>query len=124
MPSLFVFRGNDQGLRFELSTDTVGVGRDTANDVQIHDTEVSRRHAELRRSGLSYLLVDLESSNGTFVNGRRITTHSLASGDQVQVGGTQLLYTATPGGAESDVAQKIDIITRQQADERSRIIAR
>ncbi len=122
MPSLFVFRGNDQGLRFELSTDTLGVGRDTANDVQIHDTEVSRRHAELRRSGLSYLLVDLGSSNGTFVNGRRITTHSLSSGDQVQVGGTQLLYTATPSGAESDVAQKIDIIARQQADDRSHII--
>ncbi len=122
MPSLFVFRGNDQGMRFELSADTLGIGRDTANDVQIHDTEVSRRHAELRRSGLSYLLVDLGSSNGTYVNGVRITTHSLASGDQVQVGSTQLLYTAIPSGAESDIAQKIDIIARQQADDRSRIV--
>lgn len=122
MPSLFVFRGNDQGMRFELSAETLGIGRDTANDVQIHDTEVSRRHAELRRSGLGYLLVDLGSSNGTYVNGVRITTHSLASGDQVQVGSSQLLYTAIPSGAESDIAQKIDIIARQQADDRSRIV--
>jgi signal transduction histidine kinase/pSer/pThr/pTyr-binding forkhead associated (FHA) protein len=122
VPSLFVFRGNDQGLRFELAADTLGVGRDTANGVQIHDTEVSRRHAELRRNGLSYLLVDLGSSNGTYVNGRKITTHALTSGDQVQVGSTQLLYTATPAGAESDIGQKIDIIARQQVDDRSRII--
>jgi signal transduction histidine kinase len=120
--SLFVFRGNDQGLRFALSEEVIGLGRDTCNQIQVHDTEVSRRHAELRRSGDTYLLADLDSSNGTFVNGQRVKTHALVSGDQMQVGGTQLLFTATVGDAESGVARKIDIITRQQSDDRSRII--
>ena len=122
VPSLFVFRGNDQGLRFELTHETVSIGRETGNEIQIHDTEVSRRHAELRRNGLTYLIADLGSSNGTFVNGQRITAHSLCSGDQVSVGGTQFLFTAAPAGTESNLAHKIDIITRQQADERSRIV--
>ena len=47
MPSLFVFRGNDQGLRIELTEDMLGLGRDVANQIQLHDTEVSRRHAVL-----------------------------------------------------------------------------
>ena len=123
MPSLFVFRGNDQGLRFELSAETLGIGRDTGNQIQIHDTEVSRRHAELRRSDKTYILADLGSSNGTYINGQRITTQPLATGDQLQVGGTQLLYTAATGDTSGDVARKIEIIARQQTDEHSRIVA-
>ncbi len=122
MPSLFVFRGNDQGLRIELAAETLSVGRDTGNQIQIHDTEVSRRHAELRRQGQSYILADLASSNGTYVNGRRIETHPLASGDQVQVGGTQLLYTAAAADTGSGIARKIDIISQQPADDGSRIV--
>ena len=123
MPSLFVFRGNDQGLRVELAEDTVTVGRDTGNQIQIHDTEVSRRHAELRRSDNTYILTDLGSSNGTYVNGQRISNCTLASGDRVQVGGTQFLYTASAGDSETgDLAQKIDIIARQQTDDQSRIV--
>ena len=122
MPSLFVFRGNDQGLRYELADDTVGLGRDTGNSIQIHDTEVSRRHAELRRSGKTYILADLGSSNGTFVNGQRVTTYPLSSGDQVQVGTTQLLFTAAQGESSANVEQKIDILTSQLPDDRSRIV--
>ena len=73
--------------------------------------------------GKTYTLSDLGSSNGTYVNGQRITTHALSSGDQVQVGGTQLLYTAASGDSESEVARKIDIIARQQSDDRSRIVS-
>jgi signal transduction histidine kinase len=122
VPSLFVFRGNDQGLRFELCEETLAIGRDTANQIQIHDTEVSRRHAELRRSEKTYVLADLGSSNGTYVNGQRVTAHQLATGDQVQVGGTQLLYTAAGGDTSGDLARKIEIIARQQTDEHSRIV--
>ena len=72
--SLFVIQGRDQGTRFELDGHGVSfsVGRDTGNQIQLHDTEVSRRHAELRRDGDVFLLTDLGSSNGTFVNGQRI----------------------------------------------------
>ena len=71
MPSLFVIRGNDQGTRFELEGDAAGMGRDASNVVQLHDTEVSRQHAEIRRADGGYQIVDLRSSNGTFVNAAR-----------------------------------------------------
>ncbi len=50
MPSLFVIQGRDQGTRFELRDNPVTVGRDSDSSVQLHDTEVSRQHAELRSS--------------------------------------------------------------------------
>ena len=93
MPSLFVIRGNDQGTRYELEEPVLKLGREPSNAVQIHDTEVSRHHAEIRRTTRLHI-GDLNSSNGTFVNGRRVQEHLLASGDQVQVGATLMLFTA------------------------------
>lgn len=94
MPSLFVIRGNDQGTRFELEGPTVTIGRDSSNLVQLHDTGVSRQHAEIRRMDNRFLLVDLNSSNGTLVNGKRIQEHWLVSGDQIQMGRTLMLFTS------------------------------
>ena len=85
MPTLFVIRGADQGSRFELGEPTVRIGRDASSTLQIHDNEVSRHHAEIRRVDDNYTLSDLDSSNGTFVNGQRVRTHRLASGDQIEV---------------------------------------
>lgn len=122
MPSLFVIRGNDQGTRFELEGETVGLGRDSGNTVQLHDTEVSRHHAELQRTENTYLLVDLGSSNGTFVNGKRTQQHRLATGDQVQMGSTLMLFTGPPEESLEDVTGKVDITARVAADEPSRIV--
>jgi two-component system NtrC family sensor kinase len=119
--SLFVVRGNDQGCRYELTADVVGVGRDAGNLVQLHDTEVSRRHAILRVEGRDFILADHRSSNGTFVNGRRIETHRLTSGDEIQIGGSVLLFTGGNDDASS-LAEKIDIVSRGRADDRSRIV--
>lgn len=122
MPSLFVIRGNDQGSRFELESDLLTVGRDSTNGIQLHDTEVSRRHAELRREGRGLVVADLGSSNGTFVNGHRVETHSLASGDQLQLGSTLLLYTAPDEESSRGVASRIDIVGRQSTSDSSRIV--
>jgi two-component system, NtrC family, sensor kinase len=103
--SLFVIQGRDQGNRFEFDStqSPIVLGRDGACTIQLHDTEVSRLHAELRLVDGDWLLVDLNSSNGTFINNRRIERHELASGDQLQLGRTIILYT---GGRES--AQSAD----------------
>lgn len=122
MPSLFVIRGNDQGTRFELEAESVPLGRDSANAIQIHDTEVSRMHAELQRSDSSYLLVDLNSSNGTYVNGQRVQRHNLSTGDQVQMGSTLMLYTGPPEESLEDVTGKVDITSRQAVEDSSRIV--
>jgi two-component system NtrC family sensor kinase len=122
VPSLFVIRGNDQGVRFELPQRTVGVGRESSNTIQLHDTEVSRHHAEIRREQTSYVIADLNSSNGTFVNGTRVGEHPLASGDQVQVGGTLMLFTWPSEASGEDLARQIKIAASQPAGGESEII--
>jgi two-component system NtrC family sensor kinase len=123
VPSLFVIRGNDQGRRFEPDGPVTTIGRDSSNVIQLHDTEVSRRHAELRSSGEATLLVDLGSSNGTFVNGRRVQQHALRSGDQVQLGSTLMLFTATVATDSTiGLAAGIDIVGRHQPGDSSRIV--
>ncbi len=121
MASLFVIRGNDQGLRFELNGPVLGVGRDSSNAIQLHDNEVSRQHAELRLVDAAYTLYDLNSSNGTFVNGRRIRQHRLHSGDQVQVGSTLMLFTG-PSQEEENLSEKVDIAAPLPSEDESHIV--
>jgi two-component system NtrC family sensor kinase len=122
VPSLFVIRGIDQGTRFELKERELGLGRDASNRVQLHDTEVSRHHAELRVIDNAHVLIDLNSSNGMFVNGKRVARHRLYSGDQVQMGSTFMLYTAPAEEPEEDLSSKIDITTSLAAEDKSQIV--
>ncbi len=96
--------------------------RESSSTIQLHDTEVSRQHAELRRVGPDFTIADLHSSNGTFVNGERIRQHLLSSGDQVQVGGTLMLYTGPADEADEDLARSISIAPVEQANDESRIL--
>ncbi len=122
MPTLFVIRGADQGTRFELSEAVLQMGRDASNSIQFHDTEVSRHHAEVRRIDGDYVISDLHSSNGTFVNGQRIERHRLSTGDQVQVGCTLMLYTGPAEETPEELAKIVSIATAAEIGDRSRIV--
>ncbi len=122
MPSLFVIRGVDQGTRFELDLPVVGLGRESSNSIQLHDTEASRRHAEILRADDTYTLTDLDSSNGTFVNGQRVTEQRLESGDHLQIGGTLLLFTRPSEESDGNLSEQIDISVDQDDGDGSRII--
>jgi signal transduction histidine kinase/pSer/pThr/pTyr-binding forkhead associated (FHA) protein len=121
---LIVITGADEGKQFELTSALIGVGRDATNPVRLHDTEVSRRHAEFRQleSG-GYGLADVGSANGTFVNNLPIKEVALASGDQIRIGQTLFVYSAGrgPQGA-SDLADRISMITRQDMELSSAIV--
>jgi hypothetical protein len=67
------------------------IGRGTEADIQLTDTGVSRRHAEVRITADGIEVADLGSTNGTYVNGVRITTMQLQDGDRVTIGGTELV---------------------------------
>ena len=121
MPSLFVIQGRDQGKRFELDASVSGLGRDTSNTILLHDTEVSRRHAEIHAEVDEFTLVDLESSNGTFVNSKRVRRTALKMGDRVQVGRTLMIYTGGDEQSSAGPPTSIEIVTRQ-SDDGSRII--
>jgi signal transduction histidine kinase/pSer/pThr/pTyr-binding forkhead associated (FHA) protein len=122
--TLFVIRGADEGKRFEMSDAVMGIGRDATNSIRLHDTEVSRRHAEFRPLEGGFALVDLSSSNGTFVNNQTITQTILKSGDHIQIGQTILVFTASPGPKSDveDLANKISMISRNDAEIPSAII--
>ncbi len=122
MPTLFVIRGADQGNRFELTEPNVRLGRDASNALQLHDTEVSRHHAEIRRVDDDYTIFDLGSSNGTFVNGQHVREHKLASGDQIQLGGTLMLYTGPAEETQEDLAKIVSIGAAAEPSDRSRIV--
>ncbi len=123
VPSLFVYQGHDQGTLFEVEDGKQGIGRDPSNQIQVNDTEVSRRHAEVSFDGTACTVVDLDSSNGTFVNGKKISEATpLVTGDKLQVGGTVMLFTDPAENPPEDLSDKIDIVFRGQAATSSRIV--
>jgi two-component system, NtrC family, sensor kinase len=123
MASLLVIRGHDQGKRFELTSPHETLGRDHANSIQLHDTEISRRHLELKRQDSGHLVVDLQSSNGTFVNNRRVERQALSNGDRLQVGRTLMIYSASDPAAKAPPSPKVNIVTGEGGGRESRIVS-
>ncbi len=119
MASFFIIQGRDRGSRFELDKPLLSIGRDVKNDIRLEDTEISRRHAELHKTETGYQVLDLGSSNGTFINGVAISSHELASGDQLLLGRTMMLYTG--GGPSAIIDGSVDIVTSKRDDD-SRIL--
>jgi pSer/pThr/pTyr-binding forkhead associated (FHA) protein len=71
---------------------TIEIGRSPANDVILKEPKVSRKHAEIHFVGGKYILLDLESSNGTFVGGKKITEHTLQTNDEITIGNTKMVF--------------------------------
>ncbi len=80
------------GIRHEVDKRRFVLGRSKDCDIQLADPNVSRRHAELRQEGSAYWLIDLDSTNGSQVNGNRTARAKLESGDTITVGSTDLVF--------------------------------
>lgn len=89
---LVVQSGAEPGKTYDLNPDgKLSIGRQSANDIVVSDEQVSRRHAEIQAVANGVLVTDLGSSNGTFVNGTRVSSpQTIRSGDTLQVGTTVL----------------------------------
>jgi pSer/pThr/pTyr-binding forkhead associated (FHA) protein len=91
--TLVVTRGPGAGSRFLLDADVVRAGRHPDSDIFLDDVTVSRRHAELARAGSGWLVRDVGSLNGTYVNRQRIEDESpLGNGDELQIGRFKLVF--------------------------------
>ncbi len=126
MARLFVIKGADEGKQFDLAGPRLGIGREAGNTIRLHDTEISRRHAELRETeNGGYALADIGSANGTFVNNQRVKEAVLRAGDHILVGQTTLVYSAGRGesqAAADDLAERISLITRHDLELSSAIV--
>ena len=85
----------DDGRRVVMGDQPVAIGRMPECDIVLADPNVSRRHAEIRRSGSDFVVVDLGSTNGTKVNGAVIRERRLSDGDEITVGNTRLRFQAS-----------------------------
>lgn len=93
---LVVKRGPNAGSRFLLDRETTNAGRHPDSDIFLDDVTVSRRHAEFRREGDDFVVVDVGSLNGTYVNREPVDTSVLANGDEVQIGKFRLVFLSGP----------------------------
>lgn len=89
---LLVISGPLQGREFIAGRDTFTIGSSDHNDLPIHDSTVSKRHCEISAEPGGYTIRDLDSTNGTFVQGVRIASAHLAPGSEIQLGKTRIIF--------------------------------
>jgi pSer/pThr/pTyr-binding forkhead associated (FHA) protein len=93
---LVVKRGPNAGSRVLLDRPSTSAGRHPDSDIFLDDVTVSRRHAEFRSDAGEFVVVDVGSLNGTYVNREPVDTAVLANGDEVQIGKFRLVFLTGP----------------------------
>jgi pSer/pThr/pTyr-binding forkhead associated (FHA) protein len=95
MASIIIGTGTQQGIFLLLGKKTTVIGRDEALQLQLEDERVSRKHCQFRfdPADNQYRVLDMQSTNGTYVNGKRVPGETILSdGDEVQVGDTKVVF--------------------------------
>jgi transcriptional regulator with GAF, ATPase, and Fis domain len=105
-----VISGPSKGTVVRLKGDQLSVGRDSANHLPLRDRAVSRRHFTISKTDVAFHLVDLESHNGTFVNGIPVRRKLLGHGDTIRVGRCELVFLIT----EDDEQVREDVQFRER----------
>jgi adenylate cyclase len=145
MPPKLIVRNPDTGrsVEYGLDREVTRIGRAVdRNDIVLHDGQVSREHAVVRRTGTGFLLDDLNSANGTFFNGERIKEHRFSNRDAVTMGKYTLefrdqtgllsikyenkqiagtVFTRTPGQIAS-LVPKLDRVSMAPGDPGSKVV--
>jgi pSer/pThr/pTyr-binding forkhead associated (FHA) protein len=96
--SLAVIAGAQAGSVFQITRPRTFLGRGSSMDIQLRDTEVSRRHAVLEIRDPRVLLIDLDATNGTWYDGARISDTQIHHQDEFTLGSTTLMLIVTPVG--------------------------
>ncbi len=100
MSFLIIERGKKLGKRISIKEFPATVGRDAENTIQIDDDEISRYHLRIKKRGRIYVVEDLQSKNGTFINGDKVLNSIVKNGDKILIGTTELLFVAATSGIE------------------------
>lgn len=102
---ILTFHGNEIE-EFELSREYTTIGRKSDNDIQIDNLAVSGHHARVIKILSDYFLEDLDSTNGTSVNGSPVKKHPLSNGDSIDIGKHQLRFVNEDQDADADELEK------------------
>src|SRR5215207_9254503 len=100
-PRLAAISGKLKGAIFAINEETLFIGRETAANLCLADAAVSRRHSKIETTDRGFVITDLESLNGTFVNDVPVKTRLLEHGDRVRIGDSQFLFLTHEGEAPS-----------------------
>ena len=90
--SLVIKKGGFPGMAYDLSSPETLIGRNPTTDLTLVDGGISREHAVISFENGVFSIEDLQSTNGTKVNGTRIRSTELHDGDEIQIGGTVFLF--------------------------------
>lgn len=104
---LVMLSGLNAGQVFGLDRDEIIIGRSRSAHIRVDDGGVSRKNTKITRSGAGFWVEDLESRNGTFKNGERISRSSLSSGDRLHIGPTCALRFSIVDQAEEELARQL-----------------
>ncbi len=104
---LIIRSGSSTQEEYHLAADRITIGREAFNEIVLHDPEVSRRHVQIEFQSGRYVIEDLGSTNGTFVNGRRINLPTpLNNGDVIEMGESmQIIFQNPISAADKTVVQ-------------------
>jgi len=91
-PQVVLYENGKEIQRYPLE-DEITIGRSPGNLIVLQEAKVSRRHAVIRRSGSEFMLVDNNSSNGTYVNDEPVKDQVLNSGDKIKIGSYEMVFT-------------------------------
>ncbi len=94
MLALIAILGPLKGTQIPIGDDEISIGRDHTNQLPIPDLLLSRRHCVIRKNGEEYVIRDLDSRNGVFVNSIPVGERTLQHGDQVEIGNSLFVFTA------------------------------
>ena len=112
MPRLVAQSAEFAGKSFDLSGKEITVGRVADNKIQVEHASVSGHHAVMSLDGLDYSIKDLDSTNGTRINGERITTQKLRRNDILRLGNIELLYDSEhqpPGQPMPNPSERVNL---------------
>ncbi len=106
--SISTYLINEYGEAFPILGSTVSIGRNPDNDLVLDDPRTSRRHAQIIARHSRHILIDLDSTGGTFVNGQRITKQVLRPGDVIYLAGVSFVYYQEPADETGKILRNAD----------------
>ena len=113
MSFLVIERGSNQGKRLQIVDFPISIGRDPGNHIVLEDDEVSRFHFRIKKRGNLHILEDLESKNGTYLNGDKIINAQLRTSDKILVGSTEMVFLTS--NANINITQDTDHLNQDLA---------